>query len=530
MSDFHIITPSERESSRKNQMLHAFQRFLAKSSGGSSFRSTQRNRNSNAVLSSPIPATTPSSTVVQQQQNATEALSLGLPKPSLPRIGVVNISDISRIRTPQACERCRERKTKCSGTRPTCKRCFHSGAQCVYVLDHKANRAQLRKLREAAGFFPKGLRPARKEGRTQRKPSPSKLDNLLRMWRSDALSSSESPKTAVPALSHNAPQPTEMIAQQVTPDPLASMYYPVSEESPFSQVPSPSAPSVLDSSYSFMEMDSKIDAAVTMMMANENIVLPQDMTKDWDSLMLAPPAMPSLSNSSEASSSSGCSPLPTPVDLDIVMADMFGPDAVAAPALPVRAGPFAPELPSSDSELERELEREMAEIFGSTNDDGTVKFGLARPIEPMPVRPEHFGLPLDVPVPILPFPGRSFPPVNTTGAYFDENMFEAFRPRAPASMARVPEIKVDMDNVPASMNVVPGMNNADNDESQSTFDEIFNLAGGQPEVPPFSSGKLSTIVEDSSEACTDGGPSTNSELDALWTDLFGVSDGANGDQ
>lgn len=37
-----------------------------------------------------------------------------------------------RARTSHACEPCRERKTKCDGERPSCRRCLHTGTQCHY--------------------------------------------------------------------------------------------------------------------------------------------------------------------------------------------------------------------------------------------------------------------------------------------------------------------------------------------------------------------------------------------------------------
>ncbi|KIW28595.1 uncharacterized protein PV07_08247 [Cladophialophora immunda] len=37
-----------------------------------------------------------------------------------------------RARTSHACEPCRERKTKCDGSRPSCRRCLHTGTTCYY--------------------------------------------------------------------------------------------------------------------------------------------------------------------------------------------------------------------------------------------------------------------------------------------------------------------------------------------------------------------------------------------------------------
>ncbi|KAK7040875.1 hypothetical protein VNI00_009471 [Paramarasmius palmivorus] len=39
----------------------------------------------------------------------------------------------ARCRTAVACDKCRERKTKCSGERPVCKRCSSRGLICVYA-------------------------------------------------------------------------------------------------------------------------------------------------------------------------------------------------------------------------------------------------------------------------------------------------------------------------------------------------------------------------------------------------------------
>ncbi|OSD08526.1 hypothetical protein PYCCODRAFT_28361 [Trametes coccinea BRFM310] len=49
---------------------------------------------------------------------------------------------VGRLRTPQACERCRKRKTKCSGDKPTCKRCRKYRYECEYVWEHRANKTK----------------------------------------------------------------------------------------------------------------------------------------------------------------------------------------------------------------------------------------------------------------------------------------------------------------------------------------------------------------------------------------------------
>ncbi|KAI0333573.1 hypothetical protein GY45DRAFT_1368300 [Cubamyces sp. BRFM 1775] len=47
-----------------------------------------------------------------------------------------------RQRIAQACERCRKRKTKCTGEKPVCKRCAKNDHECVYVLEHRANKTK----------------------------------------------------------------------------------------------------------------------------------------------------------------------------------------------------------------------------------------------------------------------------------------------------------------------------------------------------------------------------------------------------
>ncbi|EJF66145.1 hypothetical protein DICSQDRAFT_165844 [Dichomitus squalens LYAD-421 SS1] len=46
----------------------------------------------------------------------------------------------TRIRIEQACEACRKRKSKCTGERPTCKRCDRQEVECVYIAEHRANK------------------------------------------------------------------------------------------------------------------------------------------------------------------------------------------------------------------------------------------------------------------------------------------------------------------------------------------------------------------------------------------------------
>ena len=51
---------------------------------------------------------------------------------AIPRGTVSGYERPERARTSHACEPCRDRKTKCDGERPSCRRCIGSGTTCYY--------------------------------------------------------------------------------------------------------------------------------------------------------------------------------------------------------------------------------------------------------------------------------------------------------------------------------------------------------------------------------------------------------------
>ncbi|KAI0668779.1 hypothetical protein C8Q78DRAFT_1194535 [Trametes maxima] len=76
---------------------------------------------------------------VQAQQTATPSSSSWTLSGSLdPSTGVFQRSvENPRLRTAQACEKCRIRKAKCSGDHPACQRCISRGLQCEYAPERK---------------------------------------------------------------------------------------------------------------------------------------------------------------------------------------------------------------------------------------------------------------------------------------------------------------------------------------------------------------------------------------------------------
>ncbi|KZT09775.1 uncharacterized protein LAESUDRAFT_756692 [Laetiporus sulphureus 93-53] len=469
MADIQLLDQAEsdpRESARMAQMLRVFQRMYLKVSQGLSPGVAQQSWTSDDSVPSAVVNGKPTSSVAAPL----DATFPSLPKPNGPRIGLLRQKDADRdrSRTPQACETCRERKTKCSGTRPRCNRCLARGGDCVYVLDHKANRAQLRKLQAASGLLPKGLRPVRKEASAQRKPSPSTLFRLLKSAGFLGAGNGQSepgPSQTQPLMA--VPQPADdsfefMNLSSTHPDAgsdvLANMSWSAPNASLTHQAPvQPSSIPTAEDSFSFMEMNSDVNAAFAFLTNEENNVvrgtangwnptpvnvMPQSSQPAFDSLTLPPAvfsqpvtlgapttmlpmsATPAMSRSSaystSSTSSTGISPLPTPVD-DEMMIDIFAPHILSSLGAPED---ILSNMPSSDSELERELERELALVFGKGQKGAAAKFGkdLAQPACPVPARCGPDGVPL----PVVALPGRSFPETDVHGMFFDERQFSAF--------------------------------------------------------------------------------------------------------
>ncbi|TDL24940.1 hypothetical protein BD410DRAFT_785684 [Rickenella mellea] len=123
------------------------------SAGGraSDSETARSHRSDDSPISSAFVATPPLiATFPQENLYDTTVPSMTLPTSSAESSFFYRSPNNSvRQRTSQACEKCRERKTKCSGTRPVCKRCSDRGLCCVYASDSKSRGLQRSKQRSA---------------------------------------------------------------------------------------------------------------------------------------------------------------------------------------------------------------------------------------------------------------------------------------------------------------------------------------------------------------------------------------------
>ncbi|KAI6169640.1 hypothetical protein EDD17DRAFT_22180 [Pisolithus thermaeus] len=99
---------------------------------------------SNTVLSSTCHHSPISPSPLSHLAHSALAISNSTPDTGIPRRAVAGSLDPStgifyrtpeppRLRTAQACEKCRVRKAKCSGEHPACQRCLLRGLVCIYA-------------------------------------------------------------------------------------------------------------------------------------------------------------------------------------------------------------------------------------------------------------------------------------------------------------------------------------------------------------------------------------------------------------
>ncbi|KAI0285507.1 hypothetical protein BC826DRAFT_1051992 [Russula brevipes] len=90
----------------------------------------------------------------------------------------------SRIRTAQACEKCRARKAKCSGEHPACQRCLARGFVCAYAAERRM-RGPNKPKHAHPPLSDAPQQPAAAEGPKPRKRAstmPSAPRRGLQMW------------------------------------------------------------------------------------------------------------------------------------------------------------------------------------------------------------------------------------------------------------------------------------------------------------------------------------------------------------
>lgn len=71
-----------------------------------------------------------------------------------------------RLRTAQACEKCRKRKAKCSGEHPACQRCLIRGLTCIYAPEGRVRGSQKPRIRPLTIVPPRDSRSARRSKET----------------------------------------------------------------------------------------------------------------------------------------------------------------------------------------------------------------------------------------------------------------------------------------------------------------------------------------------------------------------------
>ncbi|KAF8344969.1 hypothetical protein F5887DRAFT_968783 [Amanita rubescens] len=87
-----------------------------------------------------------------------------------------------RLRTAQACEKCRTRKAKCSGEHPSCKRCQNRGLVCEYAKEGRVRGPNKSKNSKVAGNTTPGDELPRRNqapGRNGRGSEPADLSQAM---------------------------------------------------------------------------------------------------------------------------------------------------------------------------------------------------------------------------------------------------------------------------------------------------------------------------------------------------------------
>ncbi|KAF8521767.1 hypothetical protein BU17DRAFT_64753 [Hysterangium stoloniferum] len=105
-----------------------------------------------------------------------------LPGPDGTCVFLRSPTPLKRQRTSQACDKCRERKAKCSGSRPSCTRCTDKGLSCFYsaspVIPDAPLPARALTRRLSVANSKEHLRLSTRN-RMRRKSSPGEADHTI---------------------------------------------------------------------------------------------------------------------------------------------------------------------------------------------------------------------------------------------------------------------------------------------------------------------------------------------------------------
>ncbi|KAH8991630.1 hypothetical protein EDB86DRAFT_3079786 [Lactarius hatsudake] len=145
-----------------------------------------------------------------------------------PATGVFSrAADHPRIRTAQACEKCRARKAKCSGEHPSCQRCLTRGLVCAYAPERRMRGPN--KPKPPLTPLPDGSQPAAAAGQKTRKRAstmPSAHHRSPQIWgpqqrhkqeQEHGIAAPTSPASSVGSGSLGYPPPSESEASPMTP-------------------------------------------------------------------------------------------------------------------------------------------------------------------------------------------------------------------------------------------------------------------------------------------------------------------------
>ncbi|KAL4063442.1 hypothetical protein V8B97DRAFT_1930132 [Scleroderma yunnanense] len=148
------------------------------------------------------------------------AISNSPPDTGIPRCAVAGSLDPTtgifyrtpeppRLRTAQACEKCRKRKAKCSGEHPACQRCLIRGLPCVYAPEGRARGTSKPRIR------PFIVAPSRDSRSARRSKETPPLSNV------SSSSSSSSPSSVVSTSSPCQPLASTPESEAATSLPIA---------------------------------------------------------------------------------------------------------------------------------------------------------------------------------------------------------------------------------------------------------------------------------------------------------------------